>query len=239
MRSAQHALPLRRDGLVLLLLAMAALLLSGCATRGGPVPYDVPNFTAPDADTLRVPASAQHIGPLDKLRITVFQVEDLTGEYLVNAEGRIAFPLLGDVEAQGRTPRQLADHLATRLGERYLRSPNVQVAIEEVREQTITVDGSVREPGVKTINGSITLMQAVALGRGVDADGNPARVVVFRTIEGQRMAAAFDLRAIRRAEAEDPPIYGNDIVIVDGSRARGLWRDALATFPIVALFRPF
>jgi polysaccharide export outer membrane protein len=63
--------------------------------------------------------------------------------------------------------------------------------------------------------------------------------VVFRTIKGQRMAAAFDLSAIRRAEAEDPMIYGNDIVVVDGSRGRALFRDIMTVFPLLAIFRPF
>lgn len=237
MRFSQHGRSMR-SGMVAVF-AAAAVLVSGCATRGGPVPYDVPNFAAPDSETVQIPASLQRIGPLDQLKVTVFQVEELTGEYQVNANGMLPFPLLGDVEAQGKTPRELADHIAARLGERYLRSPNVQVQIGEVVEQTITVDGSVREPGVKPIRGTITLMQAVALGRGIEGDGNPSRVVVFRTLNGERVAAAFDLTAIRRAQAEDPVIYGNDIIVVDGSRARGIWRDALATLPVIGLFRPF
>jgi len=222
-----------------LAVACAAVLVSGCATRGGPVAYEVENFRAPDADTVRVPLSMHRIGPLDQLKITVFQVEDLSGEYMVNAQGNIAFPLLGEVEARGKTPAELGAHLAELLGARYMKSPNVQVAITEVVEQTITVDGAVREPGVKPIRGTVTLMQAIAMGKGIDGDGNPARVVVFRTIDGQRMAAAFDLRSIRRAEAEDPPIYGNDIVVVAGSNVRGWWRDALYTLPVLNLFRPF
>jgi polysaccharide export outer membrane protein len=53
------------------------------------------------------------------------------------------------------------------------------------------------------------------------------------------MAAAFDLSAIRRAEADDPMIYGNDIVVVDGSRGRALFRDIMTAFPLLAIFRPF
>jgi polysaccharide biosynthesis/export protein len=219
-------------------LTALAILASGCAGRGN-IPYNPVDFAAPDVDTINVPQSMQRVGPLDKLKITVFQVEDLTGEYRVDAAGQIAFPLLGNVQAQGKTPRELGDHISQLLGARYLRSPNVQVAIQEVVEQTITVDGSVREPGTKPIRGTITLMQAVAMGKGFEADANPGRVIVFRTINGQRMAAGFDLRAIRRAEAEDPLIYGNDIVVVDGSRARQLWGQVLTTLPLLALFRPF
>jgi polysaccharide biosynthesis/export protein len=89
------------------------------------------------------------------------------------------------------------------------------------------------------VQGSTTLMRAVALARGLSGDANPSRVVVFRTVNGQRMAAAFDLTRIRRAQAEDPAVYGNDVVVVDGSRARALFRDVLSSIPILGIFRPF
>jgi polysaccharide export outer membrane protein len=66
-------------------------------------------------------------------------------------------------------------------------------------------------------------------------------VVVFRTIDGQRQAAGFDLLAIRRAQVEDPVIYPNDIVVVDGRdvRVRSALQQILNTIPILAIFRPF
>ncbi|MFN3943486.1 MAG: polysaccharide biosynthesis/export family protein [Allosphingosinicella sp.] len=203
------------------------------------MPYDPAGFGEPDVVALPATQHPQIIGPRDKIRVTVFQVEDLSGEFNVEANGTINYPLIGQVTAQGKTSSELAQHLAQRLGERHLRSPNVQVAILEATEQTITVDGSVRQPGVVTIRGTSSLIQAVAAARGTSEDANPRRVLVFRTINGQRMAAAFDLQDIRRGQAEDPPIYGNDIIVVDGSRGRALFRDALATIPILGLFRPF
>ena len=217
---------------------MLALLLTACYSRGEPLD-PIESFGAPDVSTLQLPPGSQRIGPLDKLRIAVFQVEELSGEFRVDAAGKIDFPLIGVVEAQGKTPAELAQELTRRLEQRYLRNPNVQVAIAEATEQTITVDGAVRQPGVVPIRGTTTLMRAVALAHGTAEDANPARVVVFRTVGGQRMAAAFDLRAIRRAEAEDPTIYGNDIVIVSGSRTRTLFRDLVATLPLLGVFRPY
>jgi polysaccharide biosynthesis/export protein len=221
------------------LCAVLALALAGCQTRGGNVPYEPANFGAPDLETIQLPPGQQRIAPLDKLQINVFQVAELSGEFQVDATGNIDFPLIGTVEAQGRSPGELAQKITQALGSRYLQNPNVQVAISEATAQTITVDGSVRQPGVIPIKGATTLMRAVALAQGTSEDANPSRVYVFRTISGQRMAAAFDLRAIRRAEAEDPPIYGNDIVVVDGNRARSLFRDVIQTLPVLSLFRPF
>lgn len=217
----------------------ALILVSACATRGGSVAYDPEGFGAPDPEPALALEGPQRVGPLDKVRVSVFQVADLSGEFQVDGSGNIDFPLIGSVEAQGKTATELADVLARRLGERYLQSPNVQVAITEAYQHSITVDGAVREPGVRPLRGTTTLMRAIAMARGTVENANPARVVVFRTINGERMAAAFDLRQIRRAEAEDPIIYGNDIVIVDSTNTRSLFREIISTIPVLGLFRPF
>jgi polysaccharide export outer membrane protein len=220
--------------------AAAALSLSACVGgRGGSVPYEPTGFVAPDAQAQPVASADQPIGALDTLNINVFQVESLTGEFKVDAAGKIDYPLLGAVQAQGRTTDQLREQLAASLSQKYLQSPNVQVAIKDRAEQKVTVDGSVRQPGVYVVKGPTTLLQAVAMARGTSEDANPSRVIVFRTIRGEKMAGAFDLQDIRRAKAEDPVIYGNDIVIVDGSRARQMFRDLMTTIPLLTVLRPF
>jgi polysaccharide export outer membrane protein len=101
------------------------------------------------------------------------------------------------------------------------------------------VDGAVNSPGVYPVNGKITLLQLVATAKGTTADANPRRVAIFRQIEGQRMAAAFDLTSIRRGTAEDPRVYSGDIVVVDGSKVRAIQREVLTALPILGMFRPF
>jgi polysaccharide biosynthesis/export protein len=236
-RHARFRSPLARAAGRLTLLA-AAFALAACAGGRSNVAYNPPGFVAPDDENVASTPAQQRIGPLDKLRITVFQVEEMSGEYTIDGTGNVEFPLIGTVAAQGLLPAELGQRIAQRLGERHLRSPSVNVVMLEQAQQSITVDGSVRQPGVVPIRGSTTLMRAVALARGTSEDANPGRVVVFRTINGQRMAAAFDLRAIRRAQAEDPAIYGNDIVVVDGSRSRSIWRDVLGAIPIIGVFAP-
>lgn len=232
----RHPLARLASGLALL---AATFALAACASRESSVSYAPPDFGPPDVENVASTPAQQRIGPLDKLRISVFQVEDMSAEYTVDGAGNIEFPLIGTVAAQGLLPAELGQRIAQRLGERHLRSPSVNVVMLEQAQQSITVDGAVRQPGVVAIRGSTTLMRAVALARGTTEDANPGRVVVFLTINGERMAAAFDLRAIRRAEAEDPAIYGNDIVVVDGSRSRGIWRDVLGAIPILGMFVPY
>jgi polysaccharide export outer membrane protein len=219
----------------------AFFLLAACGGRGGPVPYEPVNFGKPDdmsASASLVPGP-QRLGALDKVKITVFQSEDLSGEFQVDNTGKIDFPLIGAVAAQGKTTEELRQTLASRLGERYLQNPNVQVSLISQNEQIITVDGSVNGPGVFTVKGPTTLMRAIALARGAAPDANLSRVVVFRTINGERMAGAFDLADIRRAKVEDPVIYGNDIVIVDGSRAQRLFSQLMGSIPLLSVLRPY
>ncbi|HEX8620994.1 MAG TPA: polysaccharide biosynthesis/export family protein [Allosphingosinicella sp.] len=221
-------------------MAAAALAVSACAAgRGGTVPYEPTGFVAPDVQAEPVAAASQPIGALDELNISVFQVESLTGEFKVDANGKIDYPLLGEVQAQGRTTEELRQQIAAGLSQKYLQSPNVQVAIKERAEQKVTVDGAVTQPGVYVVKGPTTLIQAVAMAKGTTQDANPSRVYVFRTIRGERVAGAFDLKMIRRAQAEDPVIYGNDIVVVDGDKSRQMIQTLIQTIPVLGVLRPF
>ena len=215
-------------------------LLSGCAgTRGGPIPYNVQNFQAPDAPSTQALEQDYKISPLDVLHVNVFQVAELSGDYDVDLTGTISMPLIGSVRAVDLTTSQLKQQLSTRLSEKYLQHPDVSVAVKSSSTRNVTVDGSVRQAGVFPVAGHLTLLQVIALAHGTDENANPHRVAVFRQIQGQRMAAAFDLSSIRKGEAEDPRIYSGDIVVVDGSKVKGVWQNVLQSLPIFAIFRPF
>ena len=221
-------------------LALGAIAtISGCAPqRGGSVPYDVKNFGAPDAPTIDA-TQVYRVGPGDVLSVTVYRVPNLSGDLQVDTLGAITMPLIGAVPVQGRSSAEIAQDLTKRLGDKYLQSPEIQVVVKESQSQRVTVDGAVTQPGIYPIQGNTSLVQAIAMARGPNDDSNPRRVVVFRTINGQRMAAAFDLVDIRHGEQPDPVIFGSDVIIVDGSKARQRFRDILSTVPLIALFRPF
>lgn len=216
----------------------AAVIVSGCASNPPlNVAYNPEGFGPPDPVPIaKVP---DVISPGDKLKVTVFQVDSLSGEFRVEENGQVDFPLIGIIQAQGHTPSEFAKVLADRLGERNLRNPNVQVAVTERAQQTITIEGAVQRPAVVPISGQATLLQAIALGGGTTKEAIPSQVVVFRTVKGQRMAAAFDLTAIRRAEAPDPVIYANDVVVVAGTKSNELLENVLRAIPILGIFRPF
>jgi polysaccharide export outer membrane protein len=82
----------------------------------------------------------------------------------------------------------------------------------------------------------MTLIQAVALAKGTTEDANARRVAIFRTIGGQRQAAAFDLAAIRHGEAPDPQVYPGDIIVVDGSGVKAAFKRIIQAIPALGTF---
>lgn len=219
---------------------MALLVsLAGCSdTRGGSIPYNVA-LPAPDAPTIAQLPADYKIAPMDTLNVKVFRVQDLSGDYTVDLLGNISMPLIGDVQAAGRTPQELGEVLTAKLGAKYLEHPDISVAIKSSAGRNLTVDGSVAKAGAYPVLGAMTLIQAVALAGGTTDDANARRVAIFRTIDGKREAAAFDLTSIRHGEMPDPPVYAGDIIVVDGSKVKATERQILQSVPFLGLFRPF
>src|SRR5690606_969344 len=105
--------------------------------------------------------------------------------------------------------------------------------------QKITVDGAVTKPGVYEMRGSISLLQAVAMAEGPTRIADLTKVAVFRTIDGRRSVALFDLAAIRQGRADDPQVRGDDVIVVDTSRLSSTLREVLAAVPALAVFAWF
>jgi len=199
--------------------------------------HAVPSAPGPSAI---VPPSDYRIGPQDTLIVDVFQVEDLSKTVQVETNGTILLPLIGQVMATGRTPKQLSDDIAEQLGKSYVKDPLVTVTVKESSSQKVTIDGAVVQPGIYPIAGNTTLMQAVALAKGPDPNlANTKEVAIFRNNGAQRTAAVFDLSAIRAGKAVDPPVYANDVIVVETSGGRRFLHDLGNVVPFVSLFRPF
>lgn len=213
---------------------LAIVLVSACSSTPTQAVASQ-NLPVPDSTTM-IQTGDMRIVPMDMLRVKVFGVSELDGSYQVDHLGRMKMPLIGEVDAKGYTALQLASILERRLEDNYLQDADVTVSIEESRSEQVTVEGSVNKPGMFPVQGQIRLLQAVALAGGTSQSANPRKVVIFRQIEGERMAAGYDLTAIRRGEADDPIVFGNDIIVVDGSEARQRYGDILRSIPLLSFF---
>ncbi len=189
---------------------------------------------SPLRSDLVAPDRVSLIGPLDTITVRVFGVPELSGQMQVDTGGRIAIPLIGEIDAGGRTAAELARAIETALSDRYVRDPSVTVNINSSVSQVVTVDGEVVEPGLYPVTNQMTLLRAVASARGLTEFAKEDDVVILRTVDGQRMAGLYNITAIRRGVYQDPEIYANDLIVVGDSPQRRLFRDFIAVAPLLA-----
>jgi polysaccharide export outer membrane protein len=208
---------------------------SGKMTEGAVYGQALP---PPDPTRAVVGAEEYRVGPMDTLDVSVYQAPDVSRIVQVDAAGQIGMPIIGAVPVAGKTVNEIRDELTVRLKAKYLRSPEVTVSVKEFASQKVTVDGSVGQPGVYPLIGKTTLIQAVAMARGLNREANEKKVAVFRTVNNQRMVAVFDLNEIRTGKMADPQIFANDVVFVDRSGGKTLWRDVISAVPLIGMFVP-
>lgn len=217
-------------------------LMVACSSGGGPRPSAMKGgMPAPDSTTTSGAyegATDYRIGGLDLLAISVFGVEELNKEVRVNSKGQISLPLIGTIVAGGMTVPELESELSKRYAKGYLQHPQVTVFVKDFASQRITMDGAISRPGMYPLTGKITLLQAIALAGGVDDKlADLGGIVLMRQVNGKRMAAAYDLREIRRGTVEDPQLYGDDIIVVEQSGSKTALRRFLDSMPVLGMFR--
>ena len=131
------------------------------------------------------PSDGYRIGPSDILKVTVYGQEDLSRLVVVAADGRMPFPLIGDVQASGLTPTELEGRLRQLLGKDFLVDPQISVSVQEYRSQKVFVLGEAEKPGTYPLTGRATLLDVLsqAGGPGKTA-GRQVVVVRFPKSEG-------------------------------------------------------
>jgi polysaccharide export outer membrane protein len=215
-----------------------ALVVSACSSpafEGRPdlTVFDNKPLPEPVRQDLVAPSRPYVLGPSDQLMIDVFGIDELTKTVTVDPTGQIAVPLAGSLKVSGMTTNELTEVLVARLRAAHVRNPQVTVNIANAASQVITVDGSVTTPGIYPLVGRMSLMRAIARASGTSEFARENYVVVFRTVDGKRYAALYDLRAIRQGIYEDPEIFSNDIIYVGDSQARRLFRDLVTAAPLI------
>jgi polysaccharide export outer membrane protein len=231
-----------------LLACCACLALAACtsapAVRSGTTTEVASGGSMPPPDTTTsggayTGVSEYRVGPQDLLDISVFQVPDLSRTVRVNSAGQISLPLIGIVQAGGLTIQELEATIAKQLDAKYLQNPQVTAFVKEYTSQRVTVEGAVKKPGIYPLTGRTSLLQTIAMAEGLDELANLQGVVVFRQVGGKRMAAVFDLAAVRTGKAEDPIIYGDDVVVVEQSGSKSALQKFIQSVPILNVFRFF
>ncbi|MDX3909288.1 MAG: polysaccharide biosynthesis/export family protein [Sphingobium sp.] len=145
-----------------LLCLFASIFLYGCATSAAPVVQNGERYMAQSDAASSV--EDYKLGAGDKVRMTVFNEPTLSGEFSVSADGALSLPLLGDVQAVGKAPAEIASLVQKRLADGYIRDPKVSIEVTAYRPFFIL--GEVKAPGQYPYASGLTVLNAVATAQG-------------------------------------------------------------------------
>lgn len=156
-------------------MAVLAFMIGGCAATGEAV------RTKPEAAAQR--PAAYKIGVDDRVQVMVWRNPDLSVTVPVRPDGKISVPLIGDVQAAGLTPMEVADNVKQKLSY-YIRDPNVSVILTDLHSNEflarVRVTGAVRTPQSIPYRQGMTVLDAVLAAGGVNDFAAPNRTKLHR-----------------------------------------------------------
>lgn len=222
------------------LLVLISLTTVGCADRtfvgGDNVKLLGDIAESPQQATLgefdvRVP---YRFGARDRIRYLLPGLLEKEGEAVVDTSGFVSIPIAGQVRIGGLTPAEAEAEVVQALRRSFVRNPIVTLNPVEINSVYVTVEGSVREPGLYPVDNQTTLVRAIASAKGLSEFAQQRRVVVFRTLGEKTYAALYDLDAIRSGQYRDPFLNPGDVIMVDESRTKRYFRDLLTLVPAIS-----
>jgi polysaccharide export outer membrane protein len=164
------------------------------------------------------------LGPGDKLRVTVYNEDDLSGAFQIDDAGYVRLPLIGPQQAAGHSALQLEAQVEHALDDGYLRNARVNIEVAEYRPFTII--GEVTKPGEYPYVSNMTIMNAIALAGGYTGKAVLSSIYVRHESEAQEHELALD---------QLTRIYPGDVVRVPET---SFWSATDVLTPISQIFAP-
>jgi polysaccharide biosynthesis/export protein len=196
---------------------------------GSKTAQPAPQLTAPETNTQPAAASPSPapavkgaanvdiahyiIGTEDTLQITVWKEPSLSGSIPVRPDGMISLVLVGDLQAAGKTPMQLADDITVRL-KKYIQDPNVSVLVMGVNSQKIFLVGEVGHVGPIMLTGGMSPLQAIAAGGGLTPYANAKKIYILRNEDGKQQKIPFNYKQALKGESQGPTLKPGDTIVV-------------------------
>jgi polysaccharide export outer membrane protein len=183
-----------------------AVLLAALMLR--PIPGYCQSEPSPEIDEFV-------LGIEDKLSISVWKEPDLIKSVSIRPDGKITFPLVGDVQAAGRTPRQLTADLSKLLG-RFIKEPVVTVVVEEINNFKVFVLGEVSLQGALNLRRRTRLLEAIALSGGMSKFADKSNLLLLRFEDGKETRTRIDYRKVVSGEKPELNVYlkpGDTIIV--------------------------
>lgn len=186
---------------------IALLVASGCVTQ--PLPTALVESS--------VDLAALGFVPGDVFEVRVFNEAELSGQFQVQENGTIEFPLVGELTMEGLTQAQAADLIEARLADGFLQQPNVTVIVLERQSVEVSVLGEVMKPGTFPYVERLTLVQAVSEAGGLGPLAAPRRVKLIRKGADGPTTFQVSIEDITAGRTSDVVLQPGDIVFVPES----------------------
>jgi polysaccharide export outer membrane protein len=163
----------------------------------------------------QIDPSSYRVGPEDVLEISVWREDALKKEALVRPDGGMSYPLIGEVQAAGKTVLEIREEIAKRL-ERFIPDPAVSVAILKVGSQRVYVIGKVNKPGEYPIGRYVDVLQALSMAGGLTPFADSNEIRVMRREDGRQIVLPFEYSRVVRGQKLEQNIQlrGGDVVVV-------------------------
>ena len=157
--------------------------------------------------------------PGELIQIKVFQEPDLDTAVRIPGDGRVNFPLIGDVALAGQSVQQATRVIRDRLQARFLVNPQVSIAVLEPAKRLFTVLGQVQRPGTyrfpATEQQNLDLLQVIGIAGGYTRLADSGRITIKRRIDGSEKIFRLDGKRLARGESGEPfSIISGDVITV-------------------------
>jgi polysaccharide biosynthesis/export protein len=213
---------LYRSGLFAI--SMFLLASTGLSAQAGsetPAPPVASPTASQPAKNLEATPSKAHddsfvIGNDDVLAINVWKEPDVSKSIPVRSDGKISLPLVGEVQAAGRTPLKLEQEIAARL-KNYIAEPEVTVIVQQINSQKFNILGMVNKPGSYSISNSATVLDAIALAGGFRDFAKQKTIYVLRqNADGNQTRLPFNYKEVvkGRNPAQNIKLQPRDTIVV-------------------------
>ena len=202
------------QGIGMLLLCAVLPTWVGAQTEagGGTKQANVPA----DATSAKAHDNSYVIGNDDVLAINVWKEPDISRSIPVRSDGRISLPLVGEVQAAGRTPLKLEEEIATKL-KSYIAEPEVTVIVQQSNSQKFNILGMVNKPGSYMIANSATVLDAIALAGGFRDFAKQKNIYVLRqNPDGSQARLPFNYRDVVKGKSleQNVKVQPRDTIVV-------------------------
>ena len=162
------------------------------------IPSAAAAAAAPRATDPVVPAGYV-IGTDDVLSIVYWKDKDMSADAKVRPDGRIALPLINEVQAAGLTPEQLHTKL-TEESKKYMEDANITVVVREINSRKAFITGEVNKPGPYPLTSATTVMQLISLAGGLKEYANAKNITIMRSEHGQQVALKFNYKDVAQGK---------------------------------------